>query len=237
MRKVKGLFFLFIILMFIFSESIAAFAMDTGFSTDYITPEEKELLLSNINLSLIKEEPRRTSIICFDVNENESVAVGTEDANRKSVLVYTSNGIFKYGYTFDCSGSFGVEWDNEDIIIYFVRSSVAASFDKEGNNIEVKKIQDTADNNSYWNQNVYSLDRTVNGNEFTAKTNMGFLNIFTSSYSQIIRTDTDGNTTTVYDAGIEYTVKFITIFIFVILFVVIIAAVITVEIKKRNRNV
>lgn len=237
MRKVKGLFFLFIILMFIFSESIAAFAMDTGFSTDYITPEEKELLLSNINLSLIKEGPRRTSIICFDVNENESVAVGTEDANRKSVLVYTSNGIFKYGYTFDCSGSFGVEWDNEDIIIYFVRSSVAASFDKEGNNIEVKKIQDTADNNSYWNQNVYSSDRTVNGNKFTAKTNMGFLNTFTSSYSQIIRTDTDGNTTTVYDAGVEYTVKFIGIFIFVILFIVIIAAIITVEIKKRNRNV
>ena len=131
---------LFIILMFLcFCESILA--MNTGFSTEDMNSNDQKVFLSSIDVCLLTEEPKKDAITCFDVNNDGSIVVGTKNATEKLALVYTSDGAFKYGYSFYCSGSFGVEWDDNNLLVYFVRSDVAALFDKTGNVLELNKIQ------------------------------------------------------------------------------------------------
>lgn len=210
--------------------------MNTGFSTDNMESNDKQTFLSNINLSLITEEPKKNAIRCFDVNDNGFIVIGSEDSTKKSVSVYAPDGTFKYGYAFNCSGSFGVEWDNNNIILYFVRSDVAALFDDEGKNIELKSIQDTTDNNSYWNNSVYSKQRTINGCQYTMRNNMGLFNTFSSSYSELIKTDASGNITTIYDVNSEYTTKFVITFIAVFLSAAIIISMLILKFIKLKKE-
>ena len=132
--------------------------------------------------------------------------------------MYDSEGVFQYGYEFECDGNFGLEWDDNNIIIYFVRSNVAALFDASGTNLELKIIQNTTNNNDYWNHFVEATKRTMNEEQYIMRNNMGLLNLFASSYSQLIRIDTDGNVISIYDVGHEYNIKFIIGLIAVILF-------------------
>lgn len=234
-RKLLVVFCFSLVLLLNTCES--AFAMNTGFSTVDMLSNKKQEFLSNISLSVITEEPRKNTIKCFDVNRDGLVAVGSEESNNKSVLVYSANGVFLYGYTFNCDGSFGVEWDNNDIIIYFVRSDVAASFDSLGNNLELQEIEDTIDNNSYWNHSLNSRQRTVNKTQYNMTNKQGLFSIFSSSYSQIIKTDLNNNVTTVYQADTETSIRNIIIFVAVVLFVLIVVSLLILQFIKLKKGV
>ena len=200
----------------------------------------KNVFLKNINLSVIYNEPDTENITVERcVNDNGLFAIGTDGLHGKNVCVYDENGNFKYGYEFDCFGSFGIEWDDNDIIIYFVRDDVAASFDKTGANTELRRIKDTSDNNTYWYHFVFSDNRKIDGNTYTMKNNMGLLNLFATSYSQLIKTDPSGNEKILYDVSNTYTTKFIVIFITsILLFTMIVVVVITQCIKmQKARNI
>ena len=226
---------LFLLLALFCNENGSALKMKTGFTTDNMALEEQNRFLSNINLSLITEEPSKNAITCFDVNDNGLIAIGSKNAKNKSVLVYTTNGHFKYGYAFNCDGDFGVEWDGSNLIIYFVRSDVAASFDETGKSIDLKIIQDTIDNNSYWNHVIYSTKKTMNGSQYIIRNNMGIFNIFAISYSQLIKKDSNGETI-IYDVSKEYSIKFITIFIAIILFVGFVVSILILQFIRSRKN-
>lgn len=106
---------LLIITVLLCGVAFNAFAMNTGFTTDDMELDEQQAFLSNINLSLVTEEPEKNAIDCFDVNDDGLIAIGSQNSTSKIISVYTSDGAFKYGYKFDCDGSFGVEWDNGNI--------------------------------------------------------------------------------------------------------------------------
>ena len=55
---------------------------------------------------------------------------------------------------------------------------------------------------------------------------MGVLNIFASSYSQLLRTDSNGNETVLYDVSTAQMTKTVCIFISVLIFVALVTAVI-----------
>ena len=235
MRIRRILLALIIISVFIWNGSVNALAMNTGFSMEKMEHSEQENFLSNINLRLVTEEPEISSIECFDVNDNELVAVGSKNLSKRIVSVYAPDGTFKYGYAFECDGDFGIEWDDNNIIIYFVRSDVAALFDELGNNLEMQIIQDTMDNDSYWNHSVFSKQRTINGNKYTMRNN-GLLCFFSSSYSQLIKTDTQGNVKIIYDNSVAYTIEFIIKIIGVILFVALVVIIVVFQFFKQRKK-
>lgn len=129
------------------------------------------------------------------------VAVGSATYGNQYIYVYDATGKFQYGYAFNNPGSYGLQWDGSDLIIYFVRSDIAALVDSAGNIKELKVIDDTEANNSYWNKYVFAKERTQNGNTYTMKSNMGLLNIVATGYSQIIITAPDGQETMIYDVS------------------------------------
>lgn len=235
--KISKMFYIILIISILLSnESVSALTINTGLSTEKMDCKDQKIFLSNIHMCLLKEEINKNEIKCFDVNDDGIIAVGLNNGIKKAVNIYTSNGIFKYGYTFDCSGSFGIEWDKDNLIIYFVRSDVAASFDATGNCIKLEKIKNTIDNNSYWNHNVFSTTRKVNDAEYIIKNNMGILNFFATGYSQLVKKDVNGVETIIYDFNEKYLLRTIVFICIIAIFVLIVVIIILREFKKLKAN-
>ncbi|MBQ7362813.1 MAG: hypothetical protein IJW48_00010 [Clostridia bacterium] len=114
---------------------------------------------------------------------------------------YTAKGNFKAGYQFSCTGRFGIELLSDGLNIYFVRSDVVLYVDFEGKVKEALKIQNTTENNYYWNNFVFAKSKEIGDVEYVMKNDRGLFNLFASSYDQLIVTDSIGQQVIFYDAG------------------------------------
>lgn len=231
------LFFSFLF-MFVFLTNVKEVnAMNTGFSTEELTGEERNTFVSNIRISHFTMEPVKRSILCFDVNENGMIAIGRNGAYGKEVCIYAADGNFLYGYTFDCSQSFGVEWDNEYINIYFVRSDVIISLDSDGNILDIKKVQNTINNNTQSNHLLYSTTRSVGDTTYLIRNDMGIFNWIAFSYSQIIAIDATGTEYIIYDVNSTQSFKTVVFFVVILMCVsVAVAIIIRRFIKLKHGN-
>ncbi len=235
-RNIKNRLILAIIFILALNSNInIIIAMTTGFSTEELNFEKQQTFLSNIDISLLDSDSdiRSKFIVCFDVSENGLIALGFADSTNKSVCIYNPDFKFKYGYSFNSSGSFGIEWDNNNLIIYFVRSDVAASFDKSGACTEIKAIRNTSLNNSYWNNNVFSLKRQVGDDQYIIKNNMSVFSYFGSSYSQLIKIDKNGLETILYDVSGAKIIR--TVIAFLVAIIIFIIAILTIVKSMQKR--
>ena len=137
MKRRRVIFILPIISLIVLSLNICSFAMNTGFSTSEPDKKQQDFLSGNA-ISLTYEEPKKHIISCFDVSESGLVAVGSATYGNQYIYVYDATGKFQYGYAFNNPGSYGLQWDGSDLIIYFVRSDIAALVDSAGNIKELK---------------------------------------------------------------------------------------------------
>lgn len=219
MIQKKLLFTITFILIFL-GLQINTFAEEIGFSTEEFTESERVNIVENINILVMYEEPEKQSIECFDVNENGMIVIGSSSFKNKTICIYDSDGFFQYGYRFKVDGSFGVEWCGENIIIYIVRGDIAIYITPDGNIDNILKIQNTIENNSYWNHSVFSVSKTTNHGVYHLKNDMGFLNLFASSYSQLI-VESNGNQTVLYDVNSEQMIEYSIVFALALSFVAI----------------
>ena len=225
----------FVLLIIITTNATEVNAMNTGFSTEELSEETKISFMSSINLSQLSTEPKKSGILCFDVNEQGMIAVGQNGAQDKEICVYTSLGEFLYGYTFSCSQSFCVEWDEQYINIYFIRSDVIISLDSDGRVLDIKRVQDTIDNNSYRNS-LYSMTRTVGNTTYLIRNDMGILNWITSSFSQIVTIDATGTESIIYDVNSMQLTNAIVTISFISIFVLVAVAIIRWQFVKWKRG-
>ena len=233
--KAVSLFFAFIIIFISFTGMVNVNAINTGFDTCQLPDEEKDSFLTNVSFSLISEEPVKTTFECFDVNSNELIAIGQNTSDRKTICVYSNEGCFQYGYTFNCSGSFGVEWDSENLNVYFARSSVIVSISPSGEVIDAFEVQNTVENNSYFNNFMRSTQRTIGNAEYLIGNNLGILNVLTTSYSQITVKNA-GYENIIYDASsMQFSRVIVTTVIFCVALVVAIVLVLL-RLKKKAKT-
>ena len=199
MKKKRLCAILFLSIAILFTNAIQVEAMNTGFSTEELSEETKTTFVSNINISPLKAESTKRGIQCFDVNEQGMIAIGQNTSERKTVCVYSNEGVFQYGYAFNCTGDFGVEWDGVKLNIYFVRSDIIISLDPDANIVDIEEVQNTIDNNTHRNRLLYSDTRMVGNTTYLIRNDMGVLNWLATSYSQIVVKDSDGTETIIYD--------------------------------------
>ena len=164
------------------------------------------------------------------------IAIGQDGIEEKVLRVYSSDGEFQYGYTFNCTQSFGVEWDGQDINIYFVRSDVLLTVNKEGEIIDIVKVQNTTENNTYSNYMLCSTERTSGDTKYTIRNDMGFLNAFSSSYSQLIVTKSTGEEIILYDVNSDQLTKTLTVFILAVIFFLLAVGVIPWQFIRLKRT-
>ncbi len=234
--KQKYLLLSFLLLIFSFINVIDVNAMNTGFLTEELSEEIKTTFVSNINISPLKEEPVKREVLCFDVNEQGMIAVGQKGSQKKEVCVYTPQGEYLYGYAFNCTQSFGVEWDEQYINIFFVRSDVIISLDLDGKVLDVKGLSNTVDNNTYRNSLLHSTKRIVGDTTYLIRNDMGIFNWIASSYSQIITVDAMGTECIIYDVNSMQLTNMIVIIGIVCVFVFIAIAVIAWRFIKLRRG-
>ena len=207
---------LFLIILLV-NNGMMIFAMNTGFIIEELTEQEKNTVISNLDISVLKNEPEKKAIECFDVNQNDEIAIVYSVFDKKTICVYNET-TFLYGFTFNSSGSIGVEWDGSNLNIYFVRSDVIISINSKGEILNVAKAKNTVENNSYVNSFIYSRKRIVGDKEYIIKNNSSVLSIFSSSYSQLIVVNTDGNETILYDVSSLQAIKILTVCSIIIIF-------------------
>lgn len=174
-----------------------------GLTTEEISPDKVESIARHVNVSVISEEPSRRAIECFDVNaESGMIAIGFcgEDTARY-VLVYDREFVFQYGYKFTDYGSFAIQWNNGDIVIYLVRGSYAVTLSPSGSVNAVEKVSDTVENSDYWRNHLDATERSAGDSKFLIRNNLGIFNFYEGSYSQLVRIDEDGQTTVLYDVS------------------------------------
>lgn len=228
-KKLVAIILLFFIITF--SGGFKILGMTTGFTTENMSPKEQKLFLSNMKITLLDTDVKSESMSCFDVSDEGLVALGFIN---NTICVYNHNGDFKYGYSFDCSGSFGVEWDDENLLVYFVRSDIAVLLDNSATCLEIKEISNSIQNNTYWNHTVFAEKRLIGKDKFEIKNDLGILNIFTTSYSKLVKTNENGIETVIYDISNHYRLKVLLMLFGIILFIIIVVCVIIKQIKKTK---
>ncbi len=236
MRYIRCVSTILLLLLLLINGVVEVLAMNTGFSTEALPQDDIDTFLKNINLSMLEDEPQKKAIECFDVNENGEIAIGCSDFENKTVCIYTSDGDFQYGYSFECSGNFGIEFDKSVLNIYFVRSDVAIAVNPVGEVESILKIQNTSENNAYWNNCVFSTKRKIGDVEYAIKNDMGIFNVFASSYSQLISTNKNGEKSIIYDVSSAQFAKMVVVFIGVLVFACLVVAVVIRQFIKLKRG-
>ena len=180
--------------------SLNCIAMNTGFATEDINKEDQAWIYQNLKVQSIQAPEITGSFCCFDVNPNGNYILGFNGKPDK-VCVYDKEGIFLYGFSLQDNGSFGVGWDDGNILVYRVRSDLAVSIDRDGNCIDMKKIPQSIENNEYWNHVVRASNRVVGDEIFNAENHMGLLNIFSAqTYTSLVKTSASGDEIILFDA-------------------------------------
>lgn len=234
MRVKRYIYIMLIISILLFAGSVRAIAIDTGFLTGEMPQSKKDMFINYINISLTDEEPPRKAIECFDVNLNGQIAIGSSNFESKTISVYATDGEFQYAYNFKCDGKFGVEWHDDKLFIYFVRSDVAVAVDATGKIGSVLEIENTPENHAYWNDCVFAVQRRVGNTEYMLKNDMGILNIFASNYSQLVCVDPEGGEFLLYDVNSTQLTSAIVILIGGLVFVCIVLLVVVRQFHKAK---
>ena len=197
---VKRMVITLILVFIVFNEGLTALAMNTGLETESMISEEKESLWSRIHLELSDYKEENNKISCFDISEIGLVAIGFEYPfeNKKVINIYNSGGKFLYGYSFECHGTYGVEWNGENLLICITRGDFAILVDKMGSCLDIRRIPYTPNNNDYWNDRILNKRRVVTVDRCEYRLVKGY-----NSYTKLVKTDTDGKVTTIYQTDTD----------------------------------
>lgn len=234
MKYIKAIILTLLILVSVAPINVLALEQK-GFQTSEIDETEIELYIKNFEVELLTVEPERKSISCFDISVNENIALGNQVSDNCCVSVYDSNLKFLYGFSFKCAGSYYVEWNNECLNIYYVRDDISVTYNNYGEIVNIGKIDDTMQNNSYWYA-LKNTERKTGDVEYKIQNDMGILNLFLgqSSYSQLVKTDKFGTENVLYDVNDNQIAKCVLVILLLSAFILLAASVIVMSVKKAR---
>lgn len=164
-------------------------------TTDTYINDKKEFF-DNKRIQLLSEMPGKRAIDCFDVRHDGIVVIGTRSITPfRYIYVLDSDGNFLYGYSFYSSGSFLVEWIDENVKIIFVRDGVMLTLDRNANCVFIEKFTMDQNINSAMNA-LRSPIRTHNSHTYKLTKR------FDGSFYRL-SLETNNTTTIIYEAPIR----------------------------------
>lgn len=174
----------------------------SAFSYSDLSESEMHTVQENLQITVMESFPPTGAepFSCFDVSPSGKIALKTGGGETKEILVLNENGDFLYGFAVQTAGEVAVGWENDDVVIYFVRSDLAVAVNEQGDILSIQKIENTIENNTYWNQAVYAKKRVCGESTYVMGDSHPLLNIF-SEASILQKIDANGNKTVLYDAS------------------------------------
>lgn len=198
MKTVKCLIFLMIIFIVVGSPCMAA-PLHTGLETETVPSNEFSEIASNREFIKITEETALPAK-CFDVREDNAIVIGSSSANTVTITVYDAAGNFQYGFETEELGSFRVMWNGDSIIYYSIRGERLYEIDSDGKIINIENVISSTENSVYDQKVLMSTTRTVGESTYNMTNGNRFVDVFSASFSQIIKEDAGGNMV-VYNAS------------------------------------
>lgn len=176
--------------------------MRTGFAVEEVREDIQAQFIDNVDLTIQNQQDTLDVISCFDINEKGWIALGHNHSTKCTIDIYSDKMDYLYSYSFNSSGSYGIEWDKDNLIIHFVRSDIALLVDSDGNCLDIKKINNTAQNNEYWNHVVFAKEKRKDDTIYKIENRYGLFNLFAmNSYSILSKTDSEHHTIDLYDVS------------------------------------
>lgn len=174
----------------------------SAFSYSDLSESEMHTVQENLQIAVMESFPPTGAepFSCFDVSSSGKIALKMGGGETKEILVLNENGDFLYGFAVQTAGEVAVGWENDNVVIYFVRSDLAVAVNEQGDILSIQEIENTIENNTYWNQTVYAQKRVCGESTYVMGDSNPLLNIF-SGTSILQKIDANGNKTVLYDAS------------------------------------
>lgn len=189
------------------------FAMNTGFSVETVDAVTAEDIMRRLDVVLLAVEPDiEKGFSCYDVNNAGNIALGFDLGERDVVLAYDSSGTFLYGLSLMDNGAFGLEWDEDHIIIFRVRSNIAIRFSNTGECTDIKQVSNTLDNRKYWNSEIFSNERLLGNDTYLAENNcLNIKLLHWGTYNRLSKVLSSGERVVIFDYPQDLTIVFVSI--------------------------
>lgn len=203
------------------------------FEVDEIDKVQQMDICGNMQLTYFQEESNiDMTIENFDVSEDGKVAIALTNHH---IVVFDSNSKFLYGFSFNDPGTCYVTWQEENVAIVTVRGSLLITIDYNGNLVSISKIVDSPNNTEHGKYIIQTI-KEVGGIRYEIKNNLGIFNILTNTYSQLVKTDTNGNIAILINARKTQMVRILITIVFAVIIISTVMIIFIVEIKKYNRK-
>ena len=210
MKKRLSFMLLPIIIISMIQLAVHAYASGASDTQDpsKMTPDG---FANNIEMVLLNEETKKTSIACFDVNQDGMIALGFDSSPKKTVYIYDQTGRFQYGYEFYCSGCFAITFEDENLVVYFSRGQYVAVFDQYARCLSVTKVT-----NSQMTSLLYVSEKVTDSAHYQLERDIGW---HKRAYSRLVVIDSDGARHILFDVSFVHNTKVIVQSIVTVLFV------------------
>lgn len=175
------------------------FCSYSGFKTEPFDEETEERLLQAYTFTVSTEPPPNYGIKSFAVSENGTVSVLGIMFSEAAIVIYDSQGDYQRTYYFDVSGSYGVDWDGETLLVCSVRGDTVCWVSEDGTTTAVKDIQQCKENDVYWREKIFARKYETDDAVYTMKNDMGLLNWVAFSYAKLEMQKADGTVQAIHD--------------------------------------
>lgn len=217
--------------------SIPVAAMNTGFQLEDLSESETIAFLAEADIQILDIAPEKGNIISFNVSDDR-IALAIEDCggyNRKSLCIYNLDGQFLQGYSFQ-TREFGMDFDGDNILIYFDDKDIAVCLSTTGQVEEVYRIP-YGINREYWTQHVYARERKIDGMEYRLQNGNGVFSVFPAAdYAQLVVMDAAGNERILYDNSAQRNTNHILMGGFLILLATICGITFAMALRRGRKN-
>ena len=203
-----------------------------GFKTTPLSEDIVNQIWSAINIKSSSDVPSLNAIglqiVSFDVSKNSEILLGFKD-NKIAIV---NDGEVQQFFEFSNDGLFYVRWKENNILLFLVRGSVIVEFSTKGELINIVQADSSNEsNNSLWNEIAKRKEVSINQYTFSIRNKSSFFSLFSSSFSQLIKTDSNGNETIIYDVSSDKAIRFVVLSIAIIIFILIVFLIIF----RRNK--
>lgn len=196
----KKFFMLFVLMVMVLNYSMFTFASDTTLHKENLGEEKFNDFIDGLHFFVVDSEP--VSILtCIDISDDNIIALASGNGSESLISFYDSVGAFKYSLSFYSAGNFGLEWEKDNIKIFFERGDYEVTINKAGEVLDIAVIDNVDDMRFIVDELYFSTKSVVNNTVYELKKNPMFLNKLSSGYSQLLITDVSGNTSVVCDVG------------------------------------
>ena len=206
-----------------------------GHTKGPLSEDQAAAVTSRLNLAFSEEEPAKEGILCFDVDEDGTIALGTESHGRNWISIYDSSMVFQYAISFHSEGSFLIFLEEDHICLFLIRGNLWIEIDHTGQPVGVWQLEDYASSIAPLMEKGLAHSREVNGTVYELRNESRILNL-TGKYSLLVMSSAEGGERILYDVSETMSLRFWFSFILILCLLALTGGVVMYHREKKKHN-